>query len=129
MRKGDALLQIIPVNSETYNASEILDGNLSIPDDKNEMEKWITNLRTVKTKLHFTMKITTVDLETINSVIYTWCKGKGNWIDFTKLKATTKFFGGWFHNLSPFYHNIDDFAEYIYFHKPSMRGKLDIYKK
>ena len=75
------------------------------------------------------MKITTIDLDTIKSVVYTWCEGKGTWIVFTRLKATTKNFGGWFHQLSSFYHNIDHFADYIYYHQPHLQGKLDIYKK
>ena len=33
MRKGDAMLQIIPAEQENYNASEILEGNASIPRD------------------------------------------------------------------------------------------------
>ena len=129
MRKGDSMLQIIPISKDDYSASEILDGSSSIPNDKQEMSKWITNIRTVKTKLHFTMRITTIDIDTIKSVIYAWCKGKGTWIDFTRLKATTKFFGGWFHKLSPYYHNIDHFAEYVYLRKPSLKNKLDIYQK
>ena len=34
MRKGDTMLQIIQAEQETYNASKILDGNASIPDDR-----------------------------------------------------------------------------------------------
>ena len=129
MRKGDSMLQVVPVEKSDYSSSEILEGNNSIPDDKDAMSVWITNLRTVKTKLYFTMKITTIDIATIRSVVYAWCKGKGTWIDFTSLGATTKFFGGWFHKLSPYYHNIDHFANYIYDHKPELRGNIDIYQK
>lgn len=64
-----------------------------------------------------------------NGSLIALCKGKSTWVDFTKLTATTKFFGGWFHYLSPFYHNVDDFVSYIYEHAPTLQNKLDVYKK
>lgn len=129
LRKGDPMVKIIPVDSESYQPSEILEGHTPLSVEENLLSKWIINVRANRTKLHFTMKIKTIDMSNIRSVVFAWCKGKGTWVDFTSLTATTKFFGGWFHFLSPFYHNVDDFSTYIYDHAPTLKNKLDIYQK
>ena len=122
-------MKIVPVNEIKFNPSDKLDGNKNLPDDETKLSKWFTNIRAVKTKLTFTMKITTVSIRNIRAVIFSWCKGKGHWINFTSLAATQNFFGGWFFKLSPYYHNLDHFEEYIYQQAPNLRGKLDIYQK
>ena len=127
--KGDNMLKVVPVNETNFTPSDKLDGVKNIPDDEDKLSKWFTNIRAFKTKLSFTMKITTVNLKNVRSVIFAWCKGKGHWINFTSLAATQKFFGGWFYKLSPYYHNLDHFEEYIYRHAPNLKGKLDIYQK
>lgn len=128
LRKADPMLQIIPVESANNKSSQVLDG-ANLPVEQDKLEPWIVNIKQYKTKLTFTMKITTINLANVRSVIFAWCKGKGHWIDFTTLDAKTKFFGGWFHKLSPFYHNLDDFVQYIYKEAPYLDGKLDIYQK
>ena len=75
------------------------------------------------------MKIATVSIKNVRSVVFAWCKGKGHWINFTTLTATQKFFGGWFYKLSPYYHNLEHFEQYLYQQAPHLKGKLDIYQK
>ena len=94
--KGDNMIKIVPVNDKTFAPSDKLDRNKGLPDDESKLCKWFTNIKPVKTKLTFTMKITTINIRNVRSVVYAWCKGQGYWINFTSLAATQKFFGGWF---------------------------------
>ena len=91
LRKGDTMLKIIPVNESTYTPQDKLDG-INLPDDENKLSKWFTNIKAYKTKLTFTMKIATVSIKNVRSVVFAWCKGKWHWINFTTLAATQKFF-------------------------------------
>ena len=129
IRKGDPLVQIVPVLSKTAKPSEILENEDALPDDENALKKWVENIRTDKTKLYFTMKIRTVNIDHVKTAVYGWCKGKSHWVDFTTLASIKIFNGGWFHNIHPFYYNRDHFTDYILQELPHLEGKLDIYQK
>ena len=129
LRKGDPLVQIVPVLSKDARPSEKLENEDAIPDDEEKLKKWVENIRTDKSKLYFTMKIRTVNIDHVKTAVYGWCKGKGHWVDFTTLSSIRIFNGGWFHNIHPFYYNRDHFTDYILEELPDLKGKLDIYHK
>ena len=100
-----------------------------LPDNEEKLKKWVENIRTDKSKLYFTMKIRTVNIDHVKTAVYGWCKGKSHWVDFTTLSSIRIFNGGWFHNIHPFYYNRDHFTEYILEELPHLEGELDIYQK
>ena len=128
IRKGDPLVQIVPVLSKTAKSSEKLENEDALPDDEHKMKKWVENIRNDKTKLYFTMKIRTVNIDHVKTAVYGWYKGKSHWVDFTTLESVRVFNGGWFHNIHPFYYNRDHFTDYILEQMPHLEGKLDIYQ-
>ena len=75
------------------------------------------------------MKIKTLNIDNVKTATFQWCKGKGTFIKFTTLKSAKVFTGGWFHGIHPFYYNRDDFSDYVFYHLPDLKGKLDIYQK
>lgn len=129
IRKGDPLVQIVPVLSKTAKTSEKLEGEEALPEDEEQFKKWVENIRTHKSKLYFTMKIRTINIDNIKTALFGWTKGKGHWVDFTTLESVRIFNGGWFHRIHPFYYNRDDFAAYIFNELPDLKDKLDIYQK
>lgn len=113
IRKGDPLVQIVPVLSKTAKTSEKLEGEDALPDDEEQFKKWVDNILTHKSKLQFTMKIRTINIDKVKTAVYGWRKGKGHWLDFTTLESVRIFNEGWFHGIHPFYHNRGDFSAYI----------------
>ena len=129
LRKGDSLLQIVPIDVKNTKISDILDRSIELPDEETRMKTWVDNIRTVGKRLFCTMKVKTVDIEQVKTAVFAWCKGTNNWVDFTKLESTKIFTGGWFYGIHPFYYNRDDFADYLFRRLPGCKDKLDIYQK
>ena len=129
MRKGDPLVMVIPMSGTTYQPSEVIGKETDLPDDEERIKKWVENIRIVNSRLFFTMRIKTVNIDGVKNAVFTWCKGNGRWVDFTRLSSSKIFTGGWFHQIHPFYYNRDDFAQYIFNHLPHLTNKLDIYQK
>ena len=65
-----------------------------LPDNEEKLKKWVENIRTDKSKLYFTMKIRTVNIDHVKTAVYGWCKGKSHWVDFTTLSSIRVFNGG-----------------------------------
>ena len=107
IRKGDPLVQIVPVLHKDARPSEKLENEDALPDNEEKLKKWVENIRTDKSKLYFTMQMRTINIDNVKTVVYGWCKGKSHWVDFTTLSSTRVFNGGWFHNIHPFYYNQD----------------------
>ena len=129
MRKGDPLIQIVPVLNKNAKSSEKLESEDAIPDDEDKLKKWAENIRTDKSKFYFTMKFRTINIDHVKTAVYGWCKGKSHWVDFTTLDSVRVLNGGWFHGIHPFYYNRDHFTDYILEELPHLDGKLDIYQK
>lgn len=86
-------------------------------------------MHTVNTRLFFSMRIKTINIDGVKNAAFSWCKGNSRWVDFTKLSSSRIFTEEWFHKIHPFFYNRDDFCKYIFQHLPQLRGKLDIYHK
>ena len=129
MRKGDPMIQIVPFEQSGAAPGDTIGNESELPDDATKLGKWIENIRTVETKIHFTMKIKTINIDNVKTAIFSWCKGKGTFIKFTQLASSRIFTGGWFHGIHPFYYNRDDFSGYIFSILPHLREKVDIYQK
>ena len=129
MRKGDPSIMIIPFNSDSYQSSEVIGKEQELTDDENKLKTWVDNVKIVNTRLFFSMRIKTINIEGVKNAVFSWCKGNGRWVDFTKLSSSKIFTGGWFHKIHPFYYNRDDFSAYLFTHHPHLKEKLDIYQK
>ena len=94
MRKGDPMIQIIPTNLDNASPSETIGNENELPDDETKLSKWVDNIRTIETKIHFTMKIKAINIENVQTAVFSWCKGRGTYIKFTQLKSSRIFTGG-----------------------------------
>ena len=129
MRKGDPMIQIVPVNDESSTSSDKIGNEKELPDDEVKLAKWVDNIHTIETKIHFTMKIKTMNIDDVKTAVFNWCKGNGRFVKFTSLQSTKNFTEGWFHGIHPFYYNRDDFCEYVFEHLPDLKTNIDIYQK
>lgn len=126
MRKGDPTVLIVPIHSNTYQPSEIIGKEKDLPDDENKLRKWVDNVRIVNSRIFFSMRIKTINIEGVKNAVFSWCKGNSRWVDFTRLSSSRICAGGWFHKILPFYYNRDDFSKYIFSHLPHLENKLEI---
>ena len=94
MRKGDPMIQIIPTNLDNASPSETIGNENELPDDETKLSKWVENIRTIETKIHFTTKIKTINIENVQMAVFSWCNGRGTYIKFTQLKSSRIFTGG-----------------------------------
>ena len=129
MRKGDPMIQIVPIQVNDNNANEKIGHENEFPEDEIKMKKWVENVRTENTKIHFTMKVKTMNIDNVKTAVFNWCKGNGRYVTFTRLESSRIFTGGWFHGIHPFYYNRDDFSAYLFTHLPDFKDRLDIYQK
>ena len=111
IRKGDPMVTIIPFHGTTYKSSETLDKEKELPGDEEKLKTWVENIRTVNTRLFFSMRIKAINIDGVENAVFSWCKGNSRWVDFTKLSSSRIFTGEWFHKIHPFFFNRDDFCE------------------
>ena len=93
MRKGDPLVMIIPMRGTTYQPSEVIGKETDLPDDEEKLKKWVENIRIVNSRLFFSMRIKTVNIDGVKNAVFSWCKGNGRWVDFTRLSSSKIFYG------------------------------------
>ena len=129
LRRGDPNIHILPYNNIAIKNSEIIEHEKSLPKEKDEMAVYIDNIKTENSKLLFSIRIATIDIDKVKTIVYAYCKQTGSWTDFVAFKSRKIFAAGFFYQLSPFYHNRDDLEQYIYQQAPNIQGKLTIYRK
>ena len=129
MRKGDPMIQIVRVSDDNSNSIDKIGHENELPDDEIKLAKWVDNIQTIETKLHFTLTIKTMNIDHVKTVVFNWCKGNGRFVKFTSLKSTKIFTGAWFHGIHPFYYNRDDFCDYIFHFLSHLKSNIDIYQK
>ena len=129
LRSGDPNIHILPYHAVSIKNSEIIGHEKSLPQEEEGISVYIDNINTDSSKLFFSIRIATINIEKVKTSVYTYCKKTGSWTDFVAFKSRKIFPAGFFYRMSPYYHNRDDFEEYIYSKAPHVRGKLTIYRK
>lgn len=129
LRKGDPSIHILPYDLGAFSSTDILGHEKDLPEAAEELKKWIVNVSSFKTKVLFSVRISTINLSRVKTVIFAWCKRTSSFVKFVAFRSKRVFSPGWFYGISPYYYNRDHFEQYIVQQEPSLKCLITIYMK
>ena len=129
LRKADPSIQVLPYDADTFESKDSLSSEVDLPNEASKLDTWIKSIETRKRRLCFSIRIATISLETVKTVIYSWCKENKHYTTFLDFRAYELCAPGWFYGICPFYYNRNHFLDYIVSQAPALKGKIIVYKK
>ena len=129
LRRADANVQILPYDADTFLPSDLITNEKDIPTEEAALVQWVKSVETRRKRLCFSIRISSVCLGTLKSIIYAWCKKTSSWTTFVDFRAHQLCSPGWFHGICPYFYNRNDFQSYIERHAPHLKGRILVYKK
>lgn len=114
LRKGGPSVHILPFNLGTFKSSDIIGHGKHLPTDAEQFKTWVVNMSTWKTKVIFSLRISTIDLDRVKTVVFAWCKQTSSYVKFINFRSMRIFGPDWFYGLSPYLHNRNNFEAYTF---------------
>ena len=74
LRRGDPNIHLLPYHAVHIKNSEILGHEKNLPKEREEMSVYIDNMRTESSKLLFSIRVASVDIEKVKTCAYAYCK-------------------------------------------------------
>ena len=129
LRKGDPPVHILPYDLGTFKSTDIVGYEKNLPTEPEKFKIWVMNMSTWKSKVIFSIRISTIDLDRVKTVIFSWCHKTSSYVKFIGFRSQRSFSPGWIYGLSPYLHNRDNFHAYIYQQEPKLQGVITVYMK
>ena len=115
-RGVDSSLTILPIENANNDAL-ILDHEDSIPETKEELKKWTTNIVPHQERVHFTMRFSiTKALHVISGPIFSWMKLNRSFVKMDTIKDEKIVTLGFFEGFHPDFQTRSRFKQYCFDH-------------
>ena len=74
LRSGDPNIHILPYHAISIKNSEIIGHEKSLPQEEEGISVYINNINTDSSKLFFSIRIASINIEKVKTSVYTYCK-------------------------------------------------------
>ena len=100
IRQIDPSMNILPFSSN--DANDFLDHEDNLPTDEDKLKKWITNVKIVRDKLHFTMKYSLIKtIAALSGPVFSWMKRNSSYVKMDLINSEQVTCLGFFEGLHP----------------------------
>ena len=133
-RQVDSALHILPFDRASSTDNDVLDNEENLPIEEELLKKWVVEVRTIKDKLHFSMRYSCIkEIPALAKKIFPWMRANKSYVKIDEIDSPTISCLGLFEGLHPDFRNRDNFKKYcishIHKYNPALKPAISVYPR